>query len=159
MTQPVVKRASKSDIRSLFIPDYYREEVSVCSSNKERMEDWSHEGMKVEVDHKPSCFVLLLPLISLRSMKPKPLKYFKRRLLFLSSIAITTVQINNCCVVNSYFSKVFWNPACFYYTLAEKEALTCSLGIQWEILPPDGDSWWLHQCSFRVHGWGDEWNH
>ncbi len=36
------------NIWSLFITDYYQEEVSVCSSNKEKMEDWGEamEGWK-----------------------------------------------------------------------------------------------------------------
>lgn len=63
--KPVVKWAPKSDILSLFISDYDQKEVSACSSNKEKMEDWGEASMKVEVDHKSSGFGSLLPLTSL----------------------------------------------------------------------------------------------
>lgn len=58
----VVTRASKSNIRSSFVPDYYQEEVSVCSSNEKRMDDWVKDTnrSKVKVDHDSNGFVSLL---------------------------------------------------------------------------------------------------
>lgn len=66
---PVVILAPKSDIFNLFVFDYNQKEVSACSSNKERMDNWGEARMKVEVDHKSTGFVPLLPLSLLRLMQ------------------------------------------------------------------------------------------